>query len=200
MCSGSMADIEMYSAEERRERHALWVESQVAERRARFLAKRPEVFAVAGDLRPELGDWVHRFAAGKAGNLALVGNVGGGKTWSLWKIGERLLDAGFLGRYDIVAAHRLKSLISPPVDETTLRAYTEANLLALDDVAAIRVSDWDSDKLYALLDERWERRRPTIISSNITALGEVLGERAASRFADGVTLVKFAGPDRRGNR
>jgi DNA replication protein DnaC len=195
-----VADHQMYTDDERRERHALWVESQIEDRRERFLAKRPEVFAEQGDLCPDLDAWTQRFTAGKAGNLALVGNVGGGKTWSLWKIGERLLDAGFLGRYDIVAAHRLKSLITPPVDETTLRAYTEANLLALDDVAAIRVSDWDSDKLYALLDERWERRRPTIISSNITALGEVLGERAASRFAHGVTVVRFTGPDRRGNR
>lgn len=195
-----MADHEMYTDDERRERYALWVESQIEDRRARFLAKRPEVFAEPGDLCPDLDAWTQRFTSGKAGNLALVGNVGGGKTWSLWKIGERLLDAGFLGRYDIVAAHRLKSLITPPVDETTLRAYTEANLLALDDVAAIRVSDWDSDKLYAMLDERWERRRPTIISSNITALGEVLGERAASRFAHGVTVVRFTGRDRRGNR
>lgn len=195
-----MPDNEMYTDEERRERQATWLADQITERRERFLAKRPEAFATPGELRPDLADWAQRFMAKKAGNLALVGNIGSGKSWSLWKLHETLIRSGFLGRFEIVPAHRLKQILTPPVDTVTLKAYEMADVLAFDDVAAIRVSDWDSDWLYALIDERWANRRPSVVASNVVALATVLGDRAASRFSDGVTLAKFNGPDLRGPR
>jgi DNA replication protein DnaC len=60
-----------------------------------------------------------------------------------------------------------------------------------------RVNDWDAEHLHALIDTRWQHKRPTLLSSNTVDLKAILGPRAASRLVDGATLVQFTGHDRR---
>jgi DNA replication protein DnaC len=192
-----MPTSDLYTEQERRERYAQWVADQSRTRLETFLAKRPKRFAAPGNLNPELLPWADQIVAGQTPNLKIVGNIGSGKSWNLWKLGEYLIEHGFLGLYEIVPAHTLKALIAPPVDLDELRKLAQADLLALDDVAAIRVSDWDADHLYGLFDDRWAADRPTIVASNMPVLGEVLGERASSRMSDNLTTVKVAGRDRR---
>jgi DNA replication protein DnaC len=174
------------------------------ERLERFLSRRPVKFAAAGELDPRLMQWAQELFAGRAGNLVIAGGVGTGKSWSAWRIGEELLAHGWRGRYEIVSAYQLKMLATPPVDAESLDRLAKTDLLALDDIGAVRVSDWDADHLYALIDERWASERPTIVITNITSpppgqtlLQLLLGERVASRLADGVTTVVLSGQDRR---
>lgn len=181
----------------RREASELWLREQIQARLERFYAQRPPVFARQGDLHPEIAHWVKRFLTGESAGLILVGTVGVGKTWSLWKIKETLIAAGWSRSIEVKAAHELKLITTPPVDEDAFKALEEASLLALDDVGSIRVSDWDADKLMALIDERWRFQRPTVLTSNTTKLKDLLGERVASRLADGATRVKMTGADRR---
>lgn len=181
----------------RREASELWLREQIAERLARFTARRPEVFAASGDLDPQIAAWANRFIRGERGGLVIVGNVGSGKTWSLWKIQQTLIEAGFLGSVEIRAAHEMRRLIAPPIDESAIDQLADADVLAIDDVGSVRISDWDADHLMALVDTRWIHRRPTILTSNKTDLRTLLGERVASRLSDGAVIVKMVGVDRR---
>lgn len=181
----------------RREASESALREQIQARMERFRAERPPVFARPGSLHPEIADWVKRFLAGERAGLILVGNVGAGKTWSLWKIKELLIEAGWLRGIEIRAAHELKQIVAPPVDEYGLAKLANASLFGLDDVGSIRVSDWDADNLMALVDTRWQHQRPTIITSNNPKLRALLGERVASRLADQATVVKMTGSDLR---
>jgi DNA replication protein DnaC len=170
-----------------------------------FLSRRPAKLATPGALDPRLVEWARQVAQGLAGNLVITGNTGTGKSWSAWRIGEELLRHGWRGRVEITTAYRIKQLATPPADMDEIARLASADLLTLDDIGAVRVSDWDADHLYALVDERWASERPTIVVTNATApredgktaLQALLGDRVASRIADGVTVVAITGQDRR---
>ena len=158
-----------------------------------------------GELHPDLATWAQRLLGGNPGNLVITGNVGSGKSWSAWRIGEELLRHGYRGRIEITTAYRIRELAAPPADRDEIRRLAEADLLVLDDIGAVRVSDWDADHLYALIDDRWAHERPTVVITNTTARREdgrsalqaLLGDRVASRLADGMTVVPITGTDRR---
>jgi DNA replication protein DnaC len=182
------------------------VEAELAEIRLEgFLGRRPGRFATPGDLNADLLAWARRALAGDRGNLVITGATGTGKTWSAWRLGEELLRHGFRGRVEIASAYQIRQLAAPPTDTDALARLAAAELLALDDIGAVRVSDWDADHLYALIDERWAHRRPVIVIANATEPAEkgrtllesLLGERVASRIRDGVTVVAMTGADRR---
>jgi DNA replication protein DnaC len=172
----------------------------------RYLAKRPERFARPGEVNPKIAEWAGAVLAGEARDLVLFGSTGTGKTWSAWRAGELLLRAGYDGTIDVVNAWRFKLAATPPLDTDALLKLTTAGILVLDDEGAVRISDWDSDHLYGILNERSEHCRPTIVTANIeghpagdprTPFEVLFGQRIASRLAENVTAVKFEGPDRR---
>lgn len=170
-----------------------------------FLARRPARFTGSGPLHPDLLAWAQRFHAGATGNLVITGNVGSGKSWSAWRMGEELLRHQYRGRIEITTAYRIKRLATPPADFAEIDRLTAADLLTLDDIGAVRVSDWDADHLYGVIDDRSANMRPTVIITNATAprddgktaLQALLGDRVASRIAEDVTIVALTGPDRR---
>lgn len=169
----------------------------------RYLARRPARFAAPGVLDQELAAWAQRSRSG-VGNLVIAGATGTGKTWSAWRIGEELLRHGYRGRIEVVTAYRIKRLATPPADFAEIDRLATADLLTLDDLGAVRVSDWDADHLYAVIDERSGAMRPTIVTANATAppegktlLQALLGDRVASRIGEDATVVVLAGQDRR---
>lgn len=174
-----------------------WQAEQVADRLAKLRQRMPKAYQTKGFLEPAVAEWATRVAAGRYGNLALVGSLGVGKSWSLWHAAEIIVGAGFRGRIEIVPARRLQRLITPPVDWAALDRLAAAGVLAIDDVGSVRIGDWDSDQMGALLDPRWEGQRPTILTSNQLDLRTLVGERTASRLAHNVTVVQIAGQDRR---
>lgn len=171
----------------------------------RYLARRPVRFSPPGELHPDLLAWSRRLLAGTAGNLVIAGATGTGKSWSTWRIGEELLRHGYRGRVEVTKAYRIKRLATPPADFAEIDRLAAADVLALDDIGAVRVSDWDADHLYGVIDDRSESVRPTIVTTNATAKREdgktllqvLLGDRVASRLAENVTTVILTGPDRR---
>lgn len=177
--------------------YAQWVAEQTQHRLARLREARPAAYAVPGELHPDIAAWADRVAAGVYGNLVIVGNIGIGKSWSLWALGERLIAAGYRDGIEITPARQLRRLVTPPVDQTALDRLATAGVLAIDDVGSVRISDWDSDQTATLLDPRWERQRPTIVTSNHEDIKSLVGDRTASRLAHHATIVQMAGADRR---
>jgi DNA replication protein DnaC len=174
-----------------------WLAEQTEQRLAKLRAAKPPAYDVPGKLHPDIAAWADRVATGEYGNLVVVGNIGVGKSWSLWALAERMVAAGYRDRVEIVPARRLQRLIMPPVDWAALDRLADAGALAVDDVGSVRIGDWDSDQMAALLAPRWEEHRPTILTSNQLDLRALVGERTASRMSHRVTIVQMAGADRR---
>lgn len=183
--------------DQRRAATDLWTREQAAGRLARLHKLRPPAFAAPGTLHPDIAAWADRVAAGQYGNLVLVSGTGVGKSWSLWAAAERLTLAGWPGYIEIIPARTLRALATPPADEAALDRLAAADLLAIDDIGSMRVSDWDSDHIGALVDAHWEQRKPTALTSNQLDLRAILGDRASSRLADHAAIVQMTGPDRR---
>jgi len=132
--------------------------------------------------------------------LVIRGPVGVGKTHEAvaafrFLVGERAM----LPAVAVAVPAFLDGLRPGRTPVETLDAVEGARLLLLDDLAAERASDWTAEVLYRVIDARYARRLPTIVTTNAT--GELiranLGERVASRLNGLGMVVTLDGPDRR---
>jgi DNA replication protein DnaC len=160
---------------------------------------RPPVFDVPGDLNPVAAAWLEQLLADRraAGNLILTGDVGRGKTWTIWRIVAACVDAGYARKIEVVPAYDFKRVVVPPPDYHKLDHLARIQVLCLDDIGSVRLSEWDLDHLYSVIDRRSAGSQPTVISSNVLNLRNLLDERIASRLAANATIVELTGMDRR---
>lgn len=190
--------------DDREDRQRKAYEEWVRERREvalrRWREQIPAAQRATGDLDPRVATWADRLAAGKAANLVLLGPVGTGKTWHAWHAVERAMEAGWFGTALFYSAYAWKRLTGPPLDAAEISKAAAADVLVLDDPGAHRLGEWDLEHLLGVADERWNHGRPTVFTSNAPKLGDLFGERIASRLADGATALVLDGNDRRRNR
>lgn len=184
----------------RAEADAEWLAERRAHRVSLIRQQRPQRLREPGDLHPAVAAWGDRLVAGAAGNLLLGGPTGSGKTWAAWEVLERAVAAGYEGRVLVASSKRWRDTIAPPVDRPGLDEMAAAGVLVLDDLGAGRINEWEKECLLGVIDERWSASRPIVTTSNAESLRETLGERIASRLADGATVVMLDGADRRRSR
>jgi DNA replication protein DnaC len=74
-----------------------------------------------------------------------------------------------------------------------------SDILVLDDLGAQRVTGWVSDRLYAIINHRYDFRKTTIVTTNqdIPEIKENIGIRIYSRLAEMCGFVYFKGKDYR---
>src|SRR3990167_11178117 len=77
--------------------------------------------------------------------------------------------------------------------ETLITNYT-GGLVVFDDLGTENPTDWANEQLYRILDGRYERRAPTVITSNVASAR--IDQRIWSRYREG--LVVCEGEDVRG--
>lgn len=74
-----------------------------------------------------------------------------------------------------------------------------ADLVVLDDLGREKVTDWASERLYVLVNERYNALRPTVVTSNYTP--DILADRGydalISRLVEGAQAVQISAPDYR---
>ena len=173
-----------------------------AERRQRLaenlLKNRPDAYAAPGEVDPRLKAWARMLAGGMGQNLILTGPVGTGKTWAIWHAAEEAVRSGYEGRVIVTTAAALRRSVAPATaDPAAFTRCCEAGLLAIDDLGAFRLSEWDLDHLGELAEARWSAQLPTIVTSNKTDLADLLGPRISSRLQHGALKVPLNAPDRR---
>lgn len=122
--------------------------------------------------------------------LLLAGDIGVGKTGLMIGLVKRGLADGRSALFrpfvellsDIRATYRSRDGLAP--DEAALVGACKAtDVLALDDLGAARVTGWAEERLFEILNHRYNERRRTILSTNLgpSELEEYLGDRIYSR-------------------
>ena len=180
----------------------------------------PPRFAKPVDLPPAVAEWAAR--GKKAQGLYLTGPVGTGKTHTAWSALAAWCAASDVRPYHggieppnveywagdteygpSVVFTRMTDLLDDlrPGDDSRkrVRDCQDARLLVLDDVGAEKASEWTQERIYSIVDERYVRCLPLIVTSNLPprGLAEQAGERTASRLAEMCVVVPITGTDRR---
>ncbi|HJB59561.1 MAG TPA: ATP-binding protein [Candidatus Faecalibacterium faecipullorum] len=136
-------------------------------------------------------------------NLMLTGNAGLGKTHAALAVAGAALDKGFdviyISSPDFFGRVETLHFGADPggEKETLLETAAGADLLILDDLGTEFNSSFVISTLYSLLNDRLGRRRPTILTTNITdgtLLEKLYTEKVASRISAFVPY-RFLGED-----
>jgi DNA replication protein DnaC len=127
------------------------------------------------------------FAGQPQGWLVLLGSYGVGKTHLAAAISHTVIERGDVALLAVVPdlLDYLRATFAPTSDVTYDTRFDQVRtvpLLILDDLGTEAATPWAREKLYQLINHRYQERLPTVITSN-RALDE-LEPRLASRLVD----------------
>jgi len=149
------------------------------------------------------------FAKSPEGWLVFMGDTGCGKTHLAAAIVNYCYEAGKPALFVVVPEFldHLRSAFSPDSKvsyDNYFESVKTAPLLVLDDFGEQSTTPWAREKLYQLINYRYNARLPTVITTRLS-FDEILGEvdpAISSRLVDGQTSTPFniMAPDFRGDR
>ncbi|MGA3196782.1 MAG: ATP-binding protein [Terriglobales bacterium] len=169
--------------------------------------------------------FVQEFDPSEGKGLLLVGGIGTGKTHLAVGILKELIAARGCGCFFCDYRELLKQIQNSYNDSVqatelqVLRPVFEAEVLALDELGAVKPSEWVWDTVSLILNTRYNDNRTTIITTNFPdeaaavtsvefspraaafaatrreTLGDRIGERMRSRLHEMCRIVKMEGPD-----
>jgi DNA replication protein DnaC len=130
----------------------------------------------------------YMFAQNPSGWLVLIGPNGCGKTHLAAAIANQSLSDGAVVLFTVVPdlLANLRATFGPTSTEAYEERFTkmrEAELLVLDDLGAHQSSPWANEKLFQLLNYRYNSCYPTVITANKQGLSSI-DERILSRISD----------------
>ena len=144
---------------------------------------------------------INEFIKNPIKGLYLHGEAGTGKTYFAVKIFQALKDAKFIKapRFLLSLKSNFEDRHSSWKNEEIIDKLSTAPILIIDDLGAEKSSDWVSEIFYILIDERYSRMLPTIITSNfdLDELTTRLGDRISSRIIEMCKIIKIKTNDKR---
>ena len=151
-------------------------------------------------VRRPLAGKIVEWAAVPGACLYFAGAVGRGKTQLAWVAALAWLDKAGAGAW----AGDLEYFAVPHLFEELRRSYdsrggtdivdrcVRARLLFLDDFGAEKVSEWTRERMLEIVNERYDHKRPVIVTSNLAPAG--LGDSQEPRLVS--RLVQMCEGDR----
>ena len=155
-----------------------------------FLRYKPEN-KDAEKVRHECIDFVRNFDPESGTNLLLIGSPGTGKNMLAAIIGQEVIKKGFRCMHTTAlrCVRKVKdSWKHKDEDEQeVINAFTSPALLIIDEVGVQFGSPTELLYLTEIINDRYEKKRPTILISNLTVkqLEEIIGARIMDRFYEG---------------
>ena len=158
--------------------------------RQTFASFNPDGYALGKRLRDNLRSAFEAakvYAANPTGWLILRGNFGCGKTHLAAAIANYCIDLGRPVLFVVVPdlLDHLRATFSPqsPVSfDSRFEAVRTAPLLILDDLGTQNASSWAREKLFQILNYRYNARLPTVITTNLSP--DEVEARLRSRLTD----------------
>jgi DNA replication protein DnaC len=184
-----------------------------------FASFRPENSEALGAAKLTLEKWALEYPLNRTG-LLLIGPSGVGKTHLSVAALKETIKKGIHARfcdYRELLKH-IQNSYNPSVQATeldVLKPVFEAEVLLLDDLGAVKPSEWVWDTVSLVLNTRYNDNLTTIITTNFMdgpaagagaaragreeTLGDRIGERMRSRLFEMCRLVQVQGKDYRPN-
>ena len=141
------------------------------------------------------------YAASPKGWLVLMGTYGCGKTHLAAAIANTCVEYGmttlFLTVPDLLDWLRYSYDSTEASFEQRFEEIRNVGLLVLDDLGAQNATKWAGEKLFQIIDYRYSRRLPLVVTTNLSF--EDLDDRIRSRLQDPdlATRVRILAPDYR---
>ena len=139
--------------------------------------------------------------------LFIYGEVGVGKTHIACAMAKEIMNNGFevmfynTGKFLEMLRNEFNKDFNENEDYKGLfqEAMDFKGILILDDIGAEKVSDWVIERLYLIINEKYESMIPVIFTSNCDKeiLSARLGDRIVSRIAGMTVTLEIPGRDRR---
>ena len=142
-----------------------------------------------------------QFTGNPRGWLLLMGTYGCGKTHLAAAIANSCVEFGmktiFLTVPDLLDWLRYTYDATDETFEQRFEELRNVNLLVLDDLGAQNATGWAKEKLFQIIDYRYIRKLPTVVTTNADL--EELDDRIRSRLQDPdlVVSVRITAPDYR---
>jgi DNA replication protein DnaC len=142
-----------------------------------------------------------------AGNIAILGDTGRGKTFIACRALLEFIKANCLKRDMFDFDSPLGLYVNYPdllayardgvIDTDAMEIYYNVPLLLLDDVGADRGTKFASDILYLIINNRLSNCRSTLYTSNLSSnnMADVLGKRIASRIIGESKAISLVGSE-----
>lgn len=124
-------------------------------------------------------------------SLMIWGDYGNGKTMLAAAIHNKLTSEGknivFITLPDLL--DKIKSTFNrdnKDTEERIMKALISCDLLILDDIGAEKTSDWVQEKLFTIIDGRYTRQKPILVTSNLkpNELYLQIGKRSYDRLIE----------------
>ena len=141
-----------------------------------------------------------RLAAGEG--FVFIGEYGNGKSHLAAATVHELINRGFTASYQVTPEllKRVRATFNGSGQRETeagiLEVLQGVKCLVLDDLGAQKQTEWAEEFLYTVIDHRYRRRLPTIITSNCSgvdgekSLTEALGGRAVDRILERCAIIR----------
>lgn len=150
-------------------------------------------------------EYAERFIgeARKSGeNLIFLGRPGTGKTHLASAIGMHLMRSGSSVLFSTVqrAMRRVRDSWADGArisEAETIALFTTPDLLILDEIGVQGGTEFERNTMFDMLNERYERRRPVLLISNLSPQGvrEFLGDRVYDRLREDAGRIVMFGWD-----
>ena len=131
----------------------------------------------------------------KGEGLILCGNPGTGKTHLAAAISHKVIE-----EFGIPVEFKTSIEIHSELtnfEKETLNKYKKCDLLIIDDLGKEKTTEWRQEKIFEIINSRYEDYLPTLITTNLAPkqFAGVFGEAFASRLIESNKVVPVTGKD-----
>lgn len=144
----------------------------------------------AASVLKECREYVEGFGDRSGSNILMIGAPGTGKNMLAAIIGQEIIkrDFYFLHTTAMKLVRKIKDSWrnKEESEQSIIDSFVSPSLLAIDEVGVQFGTPTEQLYLTEVINERYEKRRPTILISNLklSQITEIMGERVIDRFYD----------------